>query len=44
MAPFIRIRAIKFDHSNASAIDNSDYCVAVNIKEGLVENGSGIYA
>ena len=42
MAPFIRVRAIKFERSaNVPNSNDEDYYVAVNIKECLIENGTG---
>jgi len=43
MAPFIRVRAVKFERNdNLSNINAEDYYVAINIKECIVENGTGM--
>ena len=42
MAPFIRVRAMKFHHAKVSTTNSNnvdDYYVAINIKECVVENG-----
>ena len=42
MAPFIRVRAVKFERASITPnTDAADYYVAINIKECIIENGTG---